>query len=345
MRRNSLTDIPGIRVGHAGDARVASGTTAIVFDAPVTAAVDVRGGGPGTRETDLLDPERTVAGIDALVLSGGSAFGLDAAAGVVAWLAENGRGFPIGGMRVPIVPGAILFDLLNGGDKDWGRYPPYRELGHAAAAAASETFAIGSVGAGTGARTANLKGGLGTASAAVAGTDLTVGALVAVNAFGRVTIGEGPHFWAAPFEREAEFGGLGWPAQVAPAALAFPARAMPGASTTLAVVATDAVLTKAQARRLAVAAQDGLARAIHPVHTPLDGDVVFAAATGRRPLADPVVDLARLGDAAAQVLARAVARGVHAATALPGLAITPAGSAPSVLGLPPAWADLFGQGA
>ncbi|WP_336489964.1 P1 family peptidase [Methylobacterium nigriterrae] len=340
MSRNSITDIPGIRVGHAGDARLASGTTAILFDGPVTAAVDVRGGGPGTRETDLLDPERTVEGIDALVLSGGSAFGLDAAAGVVARLAETGRGFAIGPMRVPIVPGAILFDLLNGGDKGWGRYPPYRELGYAAAAAAAEDFALGSVGAGLGARTANLKGGLGSASDAVAG--LRVGALVAVNAFGRVTIGEGPHFWAAPFEREAEFGGLGWPASLPPDAHAFPARALPGASTTLAVVATDAVLTKGQARRLAVAAQDGLARAIHPVHTPLDGDVVFAVATGRAPLADPIVDLARLGDAAARTLARAVARGVHAARALPGLPVSPAGSPPALLGLPPAWRDVFG---
>ncbi|WP_132252747.1 P1 family peptidase [Methylobacterium segetis] len=342
MTRNRITDIPGIRVGHAGDPNLASGTTAILFASPVVAAVDVRGGGPGTRETDLLDPERTVACIDALVLSGGSAFGLDAAAGVVAWLAETGRGFPVGPVRVPIVPGAVLFDLLNGGDKDWGRYPPYREFGYAAARDAGEDFALGSVGAGTGARTANLKGGLGSASARVAGTDLTVGALVAVNAFGRATVGDGPHFWAAPFEQDGEFGGLGFPARVPDEALAFPARALPGANTTLALVATDAVLTKAQARRLAVAAQTGLARALNPVHTPLDGDTVFAAATGRVPLADPVVDLARLGDAAAATLARAVAIGVHAARCLPGSAVTDPGAPPSVLGLPPAWRDRFG---
>ncbi|MDR7038984.1 L-aminopeptidase/D-esterase-like protein [Methylobacterium sp. BE186] len=342
MTRNRITDIPGIRVGHAGDPNLASGTTAILFASPVVAAVDVRGGGPGTRETDLLDPERTVACIDALVLSGGSAFGLDAAAGVVAWLAETGRGFPVGPVRVPIVPGAVLFDLLNGGDKDWGRYPPYREFGYAAARDAGEDFALGSVGAGTGARTANLKGGLGSASARVAGTDLTVGALVAVNAFGRATVGDGPHFWAAPFERDGEFGGLGFPARVPDEARAFPARALPGANTTLALVATDAVLTKAQARRLAVAAQTGLARALNPVHTPLDGDTVFAAATGRVPLADPVGDLARLGDAAAATLARAVAIGVHAARCLPGSAVTDPGAPPSVLGLPPAWRDRFG---
>jgi L-aminopeptidase/D-esterase-like protein len=306
----------------------------------VVASVDVRGGGPGTRETDLLDPERTVERIDALVLSGGSTFGLDAASGVTAWLAEAGRGFPVGTMRVPIVPGAILFDLLNGGDKDWGRYPPYREMGFQAAAAAAEDFALGSVGAGTGARTGRLKGGIGSVSALVAGTDFRVGALAAVNAFGNATIGDGPHFWAAPFEEGDEFGGLGSPARVTPEALAFPARALPGAATTLAVVATDAALTKAQCRRLAVAAQDGLARALVPAHTPLDGDLVFAVATGAVPLADPVVGMARLGDAAARVLARAVARGVFSATSLPGHAV----AAPLAwTGLPPAWGDVFGD--
>ncbi|MFE1597281.1 P1 family peptidase [Methylobacterium sp. ID0610] len=328
---NGLTDIQGIRVGHAQDPRIASGVTAILFDAPVTAAVDVRGGGPGTRETELLDPERTVPGIDALVLSGGSAFGLDAAAGVTAWLAEAGRGFPVGAVRVPIVPGAILFDLLNGGDKAWGRYPPYRDLGYAAAAAAAAgPVTLGTVGAGYGAGTANLKGGLGSASAPVEGTGARVAALVAVNAFGRVTVGEGPHFWAGPFEMGGEFGGHGPAARIPPEAFAWPRRALAGANTTLALVVTDAALTKAEARRLAVMAQDGLARAIVPVHTPLDGDVVFAAATGRVPLADPLGDLARLGDAAARTLARAVAIGVHAATALPF---------PGAL---PAWRDRFG---
>ncbi|KQP93822.1 peptidase T4 [Methylobacterium sp. Leaf113] len=341
MLTNRITDIAGLRVGHATDLRLASGVTALLFDAPVVAGIDVRGGGPGTRETDLLDPERTVACIDALVLSGGSAFGLDAAAGVVAHLAETGRGFAIGPARVPIVPAAILFDLLNGGDKAWGRYAPYRELGHAAAVAATRDFALGSVGAGTGAATANLKGGIGSASAEVAGLDPTgldpadwpvrVGALVAVNAFGRVTLGEGPHFWAGADEIGAEFGGLGCPAAMPADAFTWPPRkGSAGASTTLAVVATDATLTKAQARRLAVMAQDGLARAIRPIHTPLDGDVVFAVSTGRVALADPVIDLARIGDAAARTLARAVAIGVHRATTPPGFAG------------PPAWRDRFG---
>jgi len=338
MSRNRITDIPGLRVGHAQDLRLGSGVTAIVFDEPVVAGVDVRGGGPGTRETDLLDPERTVERIDALVLSGGSAFGLDAAAGAMAALAEAGRGFPVGSARVPIVPGAVLFDLLNGGDKAWGdgdpgRFPPYRELGDAAARAAALDFALGSVGAGTGATTANLKGGVGSASAEVPGVAARVGALAVVNAFGRVTVGDGARFWAAPYEIGDEFGGLGFPKAMPDEAFDWPRKGLAGANTTLAVVATDAILSKAQARRLAVMAQDGLARAIHPVHTPLDGDIVFAVATGRVPLADPVLDLARLGAAAARTLARAVAIGVHRATSLPGLDR-----------MPPAWAECFEAG-
>ncbi len=332
MSANGITRIQGLRVGHAEDPRLGSGVTAIVFDTPVVAGVDVRGGGPGTRETDLLDPERTVERIDAIALSGGSAFGLDAAAGVMAALAEDGRGFPVGPARVPIVPGAVLFDLLNGGDKDWGRFPPYRDLGYAAARAAALDFALGSVGAGTGATTANLKGGLGSASADVVGLSARVGALAAVNAFGRVTVGDGAQFWAAPYEVGDEFGALGFPGTMPPDAFDWPRTGQAGANTTLAVVATDAVLSKAQARRLAVMAQDGLARAIHPVHTPLDGDVVFAVATGRVPLADPVSDLARLGAAAARTLARAVALGVHRATSLPGLGR-----------MPPAWAECFSR--
>ena len=328
--RNLITDVPGMRVGHADDRTLASGVTAVVFDEAAVASLDVRGGGPGTREASLLDPANTVERIDALVLSGGSAFGLDAAAGVQAWLAEQGRGFVVRGARVPIVPGAILFDLLNGGNKDWGRYPPYRELGYAAAGAAAETFGLGSAGAGLGATTVNLQGGLGSASACTR-DGIAVGALAAVNAAGSVVVGDGPWFWAAPFEQDGEFGGRGLPPRVPPEALAFRSKGSSALSTTLAVVATDAVLTKMQARRLAVMAQTGLARAIHPVHTPLDGDLVFAAATGGKPLADPLVALAELGTLAANVLARAVARGVYEATTLPF---------PGAL---PSWRERFGM--
>jgi L-aminopeptidase/D-esterase-like protein len=313
--RNLITDVPGVRVGQAEDARVASGVTVVVFDEPAVASIDVRGGGPGTRESVLLDPAATVERIDAVALSGGSAFGLDAASGLMAWLAEQGRGFPVRSARVPIVPAAILFDLLNGGDKDWGRYPPYREFGYAAAAAASAGFALGSAGAGLGATTATLKGGTGSASAVVRG--IAVGAIAIANAAGSATIGDGPWFWAAPYERDKEFGGLGLPSPLPADALVFRTKGRVGQNTALVVVACDAALSKAQTHRLAIMAQDGLARAIRPVHTPLDGDVVFAAATGTQPLADPIADLAELGAAAADVVARSVARAVYEAKALP----------------------------
>src|SRR6202451_517099 len=216
--RNLITDVPGLKVGHGTDLGLGSGSTAVIFDKPAVASIDVRGGGPGTRETALLDPAQTVEGIDAITLSGGSAFGLDAASGVQAWLKEQGRGFAVRSARVPIVPAAILFDLLNGGDKDWGRFPPYRDLGYAAAAAASIDFALGSVGAGTGATTVNCKGGIGSASAQ-SRDGFVIGALAAVNAAGSVIVGRGPWFWAAPFECNGEFGGRGLPRE-------FPAQAL-----------------------------------------------------------------------------------------------------------------------
>jgi L-aminopeptidase/D-esterase-like protein len=314
--RNLITDVAGVLVGHAQDAGLGSGVTAVVFEEPAVASIDVRGGGPGTRETDPLEPAATVDRIDGIALSGGSAFGLEAGAGIQAWLRERGRGFAVRSARVPIVPGAILFDLLAGGNKDWGRFAPYRDLGYAAAEAAAAEFALGSVGAGLGATTLDLKGGIGSASA-ITPDGHAIGALAAVNAAGSVVIGGGPWFWAAPFEQGAEFGGLGLPAAMPPDALRHRTKGSQRESTTLVVVATDAVLTKAQARRLAVMAQTGLARAIYPVHTPLDGDVVFAAATGRKPLADPLLGLAELGTHAANAVARAVARAVFAATPLP----------------------------
>jgi L-aminopeptidase/D-esterase-like protein len=330
--KNLLTDIQGVWVGHADDAQLASGVTAVIFDSPAVAAIDVRGGGPGTREGAVLDLANTVERIDAIALGGGSAFGLEAGGGVQAWLAEQGRGFEVRGAVIPIVPGAIVFDLLNGGDKKWGRFAPYRELGYAAAATASTDFALGSAGAGFGATTANLKGGLGSASAVTPG-GVRVAALAVVNAVGTVTVGDGPWFWAAPFEIDGEFGGRGLPASFTPEMLAMRlkggAAATAAENTTLAVVVTDAVLTKPQAKRLAMIAQTGFARAIYPVHAPLDGDVVFAAATCEKPI-DPLIGLTELGMVAANTVARAIARGVFAATALPF---------PGTL---PAWRDRFG---
>jgi len=331
--KNLLTDIEGVRVGHADDARLASGVTAVLFDQPAVASIDIRGGGPAVRDDALLDPVNTVEGIDAIALSGGSALGLDAGGGVQAWLAEQGRGFAIGAARVPIVPGASVFDLLNGGDKAWGRFSPYRDLGYQAAAAAGTVFGLGSVGAGLGATTATFKGGLGSASAMTDG-GVKVAALAVVNAVGSVTIGDGPWFWAAPFEAESEFGGRGLPASFMPDMLAMRIKGGSAATaienTSLAVVVTDAILTKAQAKRLAIVAQTGMARAIYPVHLPLDGDVVFAAATGVKPI-EPLVGLSELGMVAANVLARAIARGIYHASALP------------FAGALPAWQDRFGK--
>ncbi len=312
--RNLITDVAGLRVGHASDARIKTGATVLLGDRPFVAGVHVMGGAPGTRETDLLAPDKTVQEADALVLSGGSAFGLDAASGVADALRAMGRGFAVGNQTVPIVPGAILFDLINGGDKDWGQNP-YKALGGAALAAASDRFELGSFGAGTGALIADLKGGLGSASAVWNG--YTVGALVAVNALGRVTVGDGPEFWAAPYEMAGEFGGLGMARGFEPGSVP-PVKGGETRNTTIAIVATDAALTQAQATRMAVAAHDGMARAIYPSHTPMDGDLVFAAATGARPLVDPVAVPMMLGHLAALCLARAIARGVYAATTAPG---------------------------
>lgn len=331
--KNLLTDIAGVRVGHADDAALASGVTAVIFDTPAVAAMDIRGGGPGTREGAVLDLENSVEEIHGIALAGGSAFGLEAGGGVQTWLAEQGRGFRIRDAVIPIVPGAICFDLLNGGDKKWGRYAPYRELGYAAATSASESFKLGSVGAGLGATTANLKGGLGSASAQTP-NGVLVAALAVVNAIGSVTVGDGPWFWAAPFELGGEFGGRGLPPSFTPQMLAARLKGGPAASsmenTTLAVVATDAALTKPQTKRLAMIAQTGFARAIYPVHAPLDGDVVFAVATSAKPI-DSLIGLTELGLAAANVVARAIARGVYEATALPF---------PGAL---PSWKDHFGK--
>ena len=311
--KNLITDIAGLRVGNADDATLRSGVTVLTADRPFVASVHVMGGSPGTRETDLLAPDRMVQDIDAIFLSGGSAFGLDAGQGVMQALRDAGRGFAVGPVRVPIVPGAIVFDLLNGGDKDWTT-SPYATLGRRAFDTAAPDFALGTAGAGYGAMTGTLKGGLGSASC-VLPSGLSVGALVVVNALGQATVGETPHFWAAAFEEGQEFGGLG-PAPTAPHDAPIPRKRL-GEATTIAIVATDATLTKAQAHRMAVAAHDGMARALVPSHTPLDGDLVFSVATGAKPVADPLIDPFQLGHAAATCLARAIARAVYLARSEP----------------------------
>ena len=315
--RNLITDVAGLSVGNVQDAALKSGTTVLVADTPATTSVHVMGGAPGTRETDLLAPDKLVDGVDAIVLSGGSAFGLDAASGVVDGLKSMGRGFAVGPALVPIVPAAILFDLINGGDKDW-KTNPYPALGRAALKAASRDFDIGSVGAGTGATAARFKGGLGSASFRL-DSGITIGALVAANPLGSVTTPEARHFWAAPFEVRDEFGGLGPDPRGGLADKATRTKSLdPGTNTTIAIVATDAALTKSQTHRMAIAAHDGMARAIVPSHSPFDGDLVFAMATGKgTPDPDPNVQL-QIGHAAAIALARAIARAVYSATPAPG---------------------------
>lgn len=319
--KNLITDVAGLRVGNAGDDLLKSGTTVVLCDDPAVAAVQVLGGAPGTRETDLLEPHNTVEKVHAITLSGGSAFGLDAASGVQAYLRENSIGFEVADHKIPIVPSAILFDLINGGNKDWGTYPPYREMGFEAASNASVDFKIGSVGAGLGAITANVRGGLGSTSS-VTDAGFTMGALVAVNPMGVVTIGDTKHFWAAPFEINGEFGGLGYPHPLPDNAndlkIKFRDMQRGGANTTIAVIATDAILTKAQAKRLAISAHAGFARAIWPSHNIYDGDLAFTLATGKsgkEPTADEFIDLCA---AATSTMARAIARGVYTANAKPG---------------------------
>jgi L-aminopeptidase/D-esterase-like protein len=336
--RNLITDVDGILVGNAQDQRLRSGVSVVLCEKPSVASVDVRGGAPGTRETDLLDPSCRVDRIDALCLSGGSAYGLSSADGVMRWLRERGRGVAVADVIVPIVPAAILFDLLNGGHKHWD-WPPYRELAYEAAGRAARDFALGNEGAGLGAKAGNLKGGLGSASAVDVVSGLQVGALVAVNARGYATMGDMPQFWAWPLEQNGEFGGLPPPDRRLALSVSHSradlshdpadgARSDPRANTTIAVVATNVRLDKASARRMAMMAQDGLVRAIRPVHTPQDGDTVFAIATGEHDLGDDPLALAELGTLAADCLARAVARGVyHAAT----------------LGAARGWRDVFGR--
>lgn len=323
---NLITDIAGINVGNAHDPNVNTGVTALILDEPAVASVHVMGGGPGTRDTELLSPENTIDKIDGFFLSGGSAFGLDAGGGAQAFLREQGKGFKLAGQTIPLVPGAILFDLINGGDKDWGQYSPYRELGYDAAKAAATDFMLGNFGAGKGALVAGLLGGLGSASLKLE-NGITIGALVAVNALGSPLIGTTNKFWAAPFEISAEFGGAGYPATLPDDAsslnIKFRNELEANKNTTIAIIATDAVLTKSQAKRLAIAAHDGFARAIWPSHTPLDGDLVFSLATGKSGITPQIGDWIDLGAHAASTMSRAIARGIYEARPYKG-AIFPA---------------------
>jgi len=310
---NLITDVIGIKVGNSHDESIRSGVTVILPDWPSTASIDIRGGGTGTRDTELLSPDQTIEKVDAIVLSGGSAFGLDAAGGVMNYLQQRSRGFPIGSARVPIVPQAILFDLLNDGDKNWGSNPPYWQLGYEAAENNGKRLDLGNSGAGFGAIAGQLKGGLGSASIYVSEIGITVGALSAVNSAGSTIIPTSKAFYAWDAELKNEFGGVVPPPDFDRTLVKLPKLANAGKNTTLAVVATDAKLTKLETRRLAIIAQAGISRAIRPSHTPLDGDVVFAISTGTKKLHDRIPELSLIGAHAANCLARSIARGVYEA--------------------------------
>lgn len=316
-------------MGHATDEQVRTGVTAVLCSQGWNAAVDIRGGGPGTRETEALSPENLVGRAHCIMLSGGSVFGLAAADGATVALSVQGIGLRMrsGGMAIPIVPAAVLHDLTNQGDKNWGLEPPYRHLGVRAVQAAAVDFALGAVGAGRGARAGVVNGGIGSTSLDL-GEGLIVGALVALNSVGSAYMPDGKTFWAWPFELHGEFGGGGPPSQ--PMDLSDPApdetrlmangRLQPGMNTTLAVVACNATLSTAECKRVAMMAHDGIARAVRPAHTPFDGDTVFAVSAGELSLGKTVsrpAHIGRIGAAAADCLTRAIARAAYLGNAPP----------------------------
>ena len=330
--RNLITDVAGLKIGQASDAEVRTGVSIVLPDKPAVAACDVRGGGPASRETDVLLPENLVQEVDGIILSGGSVYGLASADGVAAWMGARNRGFALreasGIPPSPILPTACLYDLANAGDKAWGEQPPYRQLGIEAVEAAADTFELGTAGAGYGANSGGLKGGLGSASA-TSRDGMTVGALVAVNSLGSAVAPGSKQFWAAPWELDEEFGGLGTD-ELAAGPEDYGRAMRPRANTTLACVATDVALTRVELKRIAIMAQDGMGRALRPAHAPFDGEIVFALSTAEREASGSplrAVLVTRLGAMAADVLARAIARAIYEATAFPD-----AGA--------PAWRDL-----
>jgi L-aminopeptidase/D-esterase-like protein len=315
-KNNSLTDVEGLLVGHFTDTKAACGVSVAICPEGATAGVDVRGSAPGTRETDLLAPLNLVEKVQAIVLTGGSVYGLSAADGVVRWLSKKGLGFPLeAGNVAPIVPAAALFDLGRGKD-----YIPAIDAAWGTKAcknAGPDVFPLGCVGAGTGALAGGIKGGLGTASEVLA-SGLTVAAMVAVNSLGSVIDPATGKPWEIRMEQGAEFGKQGKRSVLLPV----PPKAEAGRNTTIGIVATDAVLTKAQAQKIAQMAHDGMARAIRPAHTMFDGDTIFCMATNKKELPDTpgffaapkAMALIEVGRAAADCMTRAIIRAVLEAT-------------------------------
>lgn len=318
-RHNLITDVAGLKIGQAHNERVKTGVTVLLPDQPIRCGVDVRGGGPGTRETDALGDSGLIDSVHAIVLSGGSVYGLDAASSVTADLGAQGIGYNAAPPPIPvspIVPAAILFDNANGGDKDWGTEPPFAKLGREALQNADQRFSLGNAGAGFGATAGIYQGGLGSVSEKVG--DYTVGALIASNPIGSPFMPGTDCFWAWPFEVDGELGGKRPPSDFQfnsprDSKLAFMKAA--GAATIIGIVATDADLHLRALNRLAAMAHDGMALAVQPSHTPLDGDTLFAVSTGTKDVKGlPPVALAELGAAAARCVARSIARGVFEAS-------------------------------
>ena len=314
--KNLITDVGNLKIGHAEDTKVKTGTTVILPEFPVTASVAIHGGAPGTSDVALLEPHQTIEKVNALVLSGGSAFGLDACAGVRQWLLEQNSGFKVGNAIVPIVPGAIIFDLTNNGDKDWGAQTPYKDLAYRACKSADKNFEIGTHGAGFGASTAGLKGGIGSASTELS-NGVIIGAIVVVNSLGSTTLPDSKHFWASPFELKGEFGDFGLPIEPSRnySAIRLKTANMDAKSnTTIAVIATNVELDKSKCKQLAITAHDGIARAIWPAHTPFDGDLIFAISTNTLSIDLGINELAEIGATATLTLSRAIARAIYSAS-------------------------------
>ena len=332
--KNLITDIPGIQVGHAEDNKIGTGVTIITGDKPFSAAVDVRGGGPGTRETDMLNLENSIGRADAIVLSGGSAFGLDACAEVQDLLRHDNKGYKVGKAVVPLVPGAVIFDL-NINDKPHvniiGEHSPWRKLANKAYKSINTDFLLGSFGAGCGATTATLKGGQGSSSYSQTfshGREYVVGAIVINNAVGNPLLNEGPHFLSANLEIGNEFGGYGVSKDLYDNILR--AKRLPSSTeqnenfnnissnTVIGVVATNAPLTRSNLKRLAIMAHDGIARSLSPSHTPMDGDTIFAITTCQNIEEQLLenVDILALGARASDCVARACNRAIYEAEAI-----------------------------
>ena len=318
-KNNLITDVDNILVGNAQNEKVGTGTTVLIPPEGSTASADVRGGAPGTREVGALNPYNLVDTVDAIVLSGGSAWGLESASSAANYIGKTGRGFKTSDniKNVPMVPAAILFDLNNGGDKNWGDTPPYNKLGIEATSKASTKFKLGNIGAGYGAKAGSLKGGLGSASFENA-EGLKVGGLFAVNSFGSVVNSETGQFWAASDELNNEFGGMGAPQDLPEDILAGSTigHALEKSNTTIGIVATNAKLDSKTAKRIAIMSHTGMARAIRPIHTPVDGDVIFVVSTNTFDRELTYREINEIGELGARVCSRSISRAIYEAEKL-----------------------------